>query len=51
LRYLVVNKLLRDIQFTVSTSGTGISDKFTLTGLAAEGYLIRTSPASTLKLS
>jgi len=51
LRFLTINSLLRDVQFTISTSGDNISDKFTLTGLAVEGYITKTSPPSDFKLT
>ena len=51
IRYLVLNKLIRDIQFTVKTSGNSISDRFTLTGLRAEGFRISTGKPASWKLS
>lgn len=48
LRYLTINKRLRDVQFKVETSG--LSDKYTLLGLQVRGYPIDTKPPSSEKL-
>jgi len=51
IKYLVLNKLIRDLQFVVSTSGDNLSDRFALTGLMAEGYQIATAKPSDWKLA
>lgn len=51
IRYFTLNKLVRDIQFIVKTSGNSLTDKFVLTGLQAEGYKIKTGRPATWRLS
>lgn len=48
IKYLTVNKLLRDMQFTLS--GDGLNDTATIIGIAAEGYFVRTSRPADWKL-
>jgi len=49
IKYLKINKRLRDIQFEVTT--TGMADKATILGLMAEGRIVQTVPPSSWKLS
>ncbi len=51
IRYFVLNKLIRDIQFVVSTPGNNLADRFVLTGLRAEGFSVPTGKPSDWKLS
>ena len=50
LRYLVINKLIRDFQYTIQTNG-GIGDRFVLTGLMTKGFLVPTGEPSDWKLT
>jgi hypothetical protein len=50
IRYLMINKLLREMQFDVQTSGTSLVDRFCLTGLMAEGYQLPTARPSDWRL-
>lgn len=50
LRYLVINDLLRDFQYSLQTSG-GVSDRFILTGLMAKGFVVPTGEPSDWKIS
>ncbi len=49
IKFIKVNKLLRDIQFTIS--GSSSNDRCTITGLMAKGFLISAGDPSTWKLS
>lgn len=49
IKYMTINKLIRDIQYTVQ--GTGLSDRAVITGLMFEGFLIPTSKPSDWKLT
>lgn len=49
IKYMTINKLIRDIQYTVQ--GSGLSDRTVLTGLMFEGFVIPTSKPSDWKLS
>lgn len=49
IRYVNINKLLRDIQFEVS--GDSLQDTAILTGLKADGFAIRTASPSDWKLT
>lgn len=49
IRYVNINKLLRDIQFEVS--GDALQDTAVITGIKAEGFAIRTASPSDWKLT
>lgn len=49
IKYININKLIRDIRFVVS--GTALNDRAILTGLKAEGLILPTAPPSDWKLS
>jgi hypothetical protein len=49
IKFLKINKLLRDIQWTVS--GSSAIDRATITGIMAKGFMINAGDPSTWKLT